>query len=93
MASKFSEPSCGTCKNLEAYSLKISYTELSQSVERQCESCHFLQTGICHFVPDVDSVKHLEIFVDSSLFVTLRGDDNKAIGTVEFYTLPGRHTV
>ena len=90
MASNLGEPSCGTCKDLEAYSLKISITELSQSVERQCDSCQILQKGICDFVTDVDRVKHLEIFVDSSLFVTLRGDGNQAIGTVEFYTLFGR---
>ena len=90
MASNLGEPSCGTCKDLETYSLKISMADLSQSVGRQCDSCQFLQTGISHFVTDVDSVNDLEIFVDSSLFVTLRGEDNKAIGTVEFYTLSGK---
>ncbi|KAM7206115.1 Heterokaryon incompatibility protein (HET) domain containing protein [Naviculisporaceae sp. PSN 640] len=93
MASDLGAPSCDVCKDLEAYSLRISMTQLSESVKRGCEPCQLLQRGIHHFVPDVDKIKQLEIFVDSALFLTLRDHGNEAIGTVELYSLPGKPVV
>ena len=81
--------SCETCGNLETSDLEIFPVSLIASAEKGCNACVLLQNGFSAHVPELQTVEKLQLVVDGSLFVYVRGKEDELLRVIEFYTLEG----
>jgi hypothetical protein len=77
---------CTICKNLDIYQLRISFEALQQQARNGCPACNLLQEGISRFMDSVDTVTSLDLLVDSALYVTVFGPNQRRLNIIEYYT-------
>ena len=81
--------SCETCGNFETSDLEIIPVSLVASAAKGCNACALLQNGISAHVAEFETAEKLQLIVDGSLFIYVRGQQGKLLQVIEFYTLEG----
>ena len=82
--------SCASCKDLQAYHLRIAIDQLHEGAAKGCGACNLLQAGIGFFSRPDHDIAWLDLLVDCALYVTLLGKNQRRLCTVEFYTDVGK---